>query len=58
MSCRECGSNCHYSTQYKYWTFVCNKCPGSINDCRRCGKCGRKAYPKPKPVPLEKNPVN
>ena len=36
----------------------CSECKGSCADCRRCGECGRFAYPKHNPVPMDQNPLN
>ena len=58
MSCKKCNYNHHWSTNYKYKSFVCSECKGSCADCRRCGECGRFAYPKHNPVPMDENPLN
>ena len=52
------NSRYHSYTDYDNHAFVCGKCSGSFDDCLRCGRCGRKAYPKEKPFPMEKNPLN
>ena len=58
MSCEKCGYNHHSDTNYKYATFICSECKGDWASRRRCGNCGRYAFPKEKPIPIEKNPIN